>query len=398
MADRWALATHRRRRGSVGSDLMGEAERLEERIRRVGRALGLDAVGFAGAGPTPRTEFVREWWARGYGGEMHYIGRRLEERVDPRRILPEAVSLIVVGLACPPEPESRPAAGETVAPAVAQRRATGAVARYAGGDDYHDVLLDRVRALEEALPGLAAQPVRSRSYVDTGPVSERAAAERAGLGWIAKNSCLIHPELGSHLMLGVILCDLELEEDASVADRCGTCRACLDVCPTDAFAEPYVLDARRCISYTTIESRGSIPESMRTAHAEHIFGCDLCQAVCPWNRSRPRSPLPDPLGLRERLAKREEWLAPTLEWILDLDEAGFRSATRRTALRRPGRVGLLRNALVAAGNSSDARLLECVRRFVEDADPILSEHARWALARLEAVERCGADPFEARNA
>jgi len=357
---------------------MQEADELEERIRRVGYALGLDAVGFAGADPTPRTEFVRDWWSRGYGGEMHYIGRRLEERVDPRRVLPEASSLVVVGLVCPPEHES-------AAQSIGSGPATAAVARYAGGDDYHDVLLDRVRALEAALPRLSDRDVRSRSYVDTGPVSERAAAERAGLGWIAKNSCLIHPELGSHLMLGVILCDLELEQDAPVTDHCGTCRACLDVCPTDAFVEPYVLDATRCISYTTIETRGSIPESMREAHGDHVFGCDLCQSVCPWNKSRPRSPLADPLGLRERLAKREHWRSPSLEWILDLDEEGFREATQKTAIRRPGRVGLLRNALVAAGNSADPKLLDRVRRFVDDADPILAEHARWAAARLEAT-------------
>ena len=309
---------------------------------------------------------------------MHYIGRRLEERIDPRRVLPGAASLIVVGLACPAELDGDPMT-DSGAPV------TGVVARYAGGDDYHDVLLDRVRALEAAIPRLAGREVRSRSYVDTGPISERAAAERAGLGWIAKNSCLIHLELGSHLMLGVILCDLVLEQDAPVTDHCGTCRACLDVCPTDAFVSPYVLDATRCISYTTIETRGSIPESMRGAHGDHVFGCDLCQTVCPWNKSRPRSPLADPLGLRERLAKREEWLAPTLEWILDLDEEGFRRATQKTALRRPGRIGLLRNALVAAGNSRDPRLLARVRRFIDDADPVLAEHARWAAAQLEGA-------------
>jgi epoxyqueuosine reductase len=352
---------------------METADRLEERIRRVGYALGLDAVGFARATPTARTEFVRDWWSRGYGGEMHYIGRRLDERVDPRRVLPEAKSLVVVGLACPSE-------GPEAADSASSR---GRIARYAGGDDYHDVLLDRVRALEAALPKVAAQSVRSRSYVDTGPVSERAAAEAAGLGWIAKNSCLIHLELGSHLMLGVILCDLELLQDEPVTDHCGTCRACLDVCPTDAFVEPYVLDATRCLSYTTIETRGTIPESMREAQGDHVFGCDLCQTVCPWNKSRPRAPLEDPLGLRDRLAKREEWLAPTLEWILDLDEEGFRQATHKTAIRRPGRVGLLRNALIAAGNSADVKLRTRVRRFVEDADPVLAEHARWALARLD---------------
>jgi len=363
-----------------------QEDSLEERIRRVGLALGLDAVGFAEAGPSPRTEFLREWWSRGYGGEMAYIGQRLEERVDPRRVLPGARSLVVVGLACAPEPDARLASGasrDPGSPASEAAPARGRIARYAGGDDYHDVLLDRARALEAALSQLAGRAVRSKCYVDTGPVLERAAGERAGLGWIAKNSCLIHPELGSHLMLGVIVCDLALGEDAPVGDHCGTCRACLDVCPTGAFPEPYVLDATRCISYTTIETRGAIPEALREAQGDHVFGCDLCQTVCPWNKSRPRSPLPDPLGLRARLAAREEWIAPTLEWLLDLDDAGFLEATRKTALRRPGRVGLLRNALVAAGNAGDPRLLERVQRLMGDADPVVAEHARWAAARIE---------------
>ncbi len=352
---------------------MGESESLEDRIRRVGLALGLDAVGFAGVEPTERTRFLREWIARGYAGEMHYLERRMEERIDPRRVLAGARSLIVVGLYLGEASERT---------ALAAEPARGRVARYAGGDDYHEVLLDRVHALEAALTVLAAAPVRSRSYVDTGPVAERAAAEAAGLGWIAKNSFLIHPELGSHLMLGVILTDLELETDQAVEDHCGSCRACLDVCPTDAFPEPYVLDATRCISYATIESRGSIPEPLRQAHGDHVFGCDLCQTVCPWNQSRPREPQSDPLGLRSRLAPRSEWMAPTLEWILSLDEDAFARATRRSALRRPGLRGLLRNALVAAGNAGDPRLRSAIESHAESADPMLREHARWALERM----------------
>jgi len=355
---------------------MGEGESLEDRIRKVGLALGLDVVGFAGAVPTERTRFLREWIARGYAGEMHYLERRLEERVDPRRVLVDARSWVVVGLFCGGESERKASEGE---------EARGRIARYAGGDDYHEVLLDRVRALEAALGVLAATPVRSRSYVDTGPVSERAAAEAAGLGWIAKNSCLIHLELGSNIMLGVILTDLVLEPDEIVEDHCGRCRACLDVCPTNAFPEPYVLDATRCISYSTIESRGSIPEALREAQGDHVFGCDLCQTVCPWNRSRPRQHQSDPLGLRSRLAKRAEWRAPTLEWILSLDEAAFAEATRRSALRRPGWRGLIRNALVAAGNAGDPRLRSSIEYHAESTDPMLREHAYWALERLDST-------------
>jgi epoxyqueuosine reductase len=216
-------------------------------------------------------------------------------------------------------------------------------------------------------------------------VAERAAAAAAGLGWIGKNSCLIDPELGSHLMLGVILTELELEPDAVVADHCGSCRACLDVCPTDALVEPYVLDATRCLSYTTIETRGSIPESLRAAHGEHVFGCDLCQSVCPWNQSRPKSPLADPLGLRTRLSKRPEWVAPTLAWLLSLDEENFLRASRKTAIRRAGWRGLLRNALVAAGNVRDPELRPLIRKFLDNEDAMLREHAHWALDRIDSA-------------
>jgi len=348
------------------------SEGLEERIRRVGYALGLDAVGFADAKPHPRTEFLREWIDRGYAGEMDYLVRRVEERVDPRLVLPGVETLIVVGLACPVE-----------ASPPMHKEPTGRIARYAGGEDYHEVLLDRVRALEASLEALSSGPVRSRSYVDTGPVAERAAAERAGLGWIGKNSCLILPDLGSHVMLGVILVDLELEPDQAVTDHCGSCRACLDVCPTEAFPKAYVLDATRCISYTTIESRGAIPEELRAAQGDHVFGCDLCQTVCPWNKSRPRVPLSDPLGLRARLEKRADWIAPTLEWILALDAEAFSNSARRSALKRSGYRGLIRNALVAAGNAGDAKLRPLIEGYAQGEDELLREHAEWALARLD---------------
>lgn len=364
----------------------GRGARLEDDVRRVGLALGLDAVGFAPADPGPHNAFLREWWARGYGGELGYLERRLEERIDPRRVLPGAKSLIALALLLPEQGD-----GDTAQPTSREHTARGRIARYAGGDDYHDVLLERARALEAALPVVAARPVASRAYVDTGPVLERAAAEQAGLGWIGKNTCLIDPARGSHLMLGVILTDLELAADAPEPDHCGTCRACLDVCPTDAFPEPYVLDATRCLSYTTIELRGAIPEPLRAGQGEHVFGCDLCQTVCPWNQSRPRSAPADPLGLRARLAARPEWRAPTLAWLLDLDEEAFAEFARGTAIRRTGFRGLLRNALIAAGNQGDASLRARVAKHADGDDPVLAEHARWALARIDAAGGTPAD-------
>ena len=211
---------------------------------------------------------------------------------------------------------------------------------------------------------------------------ERVLAARAGLGWIGKNACLIHPRLGSYVFLGVLFTDLALAPDGAEPDHCGTCRACLDACPTEAFVAPHVLDATRCIAYTTIELRDAIPSSLREGQGTHVFGCDVCQEVCPWNQRPLRRVPDDPLGLRARLAPAPAWVAPDLAWLLSLDEDAWRAATRRSALRRAKRRALLRNALVAAGNAGEAGLAPLLRAHAEGDDALLAEHARWALARL----------------
>jgi epoxyqueuosine reductase len=345
---------------------------LSERTKALALAVGFDLAGIADAVPHPETEFLRGWLARGFGGEMAYLARRVEARVDPRRVLEGARSIVAVGLFYD---SARPAADST---------RTAAIARYAGGDDYHDVMLDRLRALESGLAAMVEAPIASRAYVDTGPVQERVFAAYAGLGWIGKNTCLIHPTHGSYLFLGVLLTDLALEPDAREPDHCGTCRACLDACPTDAFAAPYELDATRCISYATIEARGPIPESMRVEHGNWVFCCDVCQEVCPWNLRERRELPPDPIGLRERIAPRAQWVRPSIEWILELDEEAWRAATRKTAMRRTRHAGLIRNALVAAGNTRDASLEKSIRRHLESPDPAIAEHARWALGQLSS--------------
>lgn len=347
-----------------------DPQTLASRVRELALGLGFDRAGVAPAEPTVHTEFLREWVERGYAGTMAWIPRRLEERVDPRRVLPEARSAVVVGLVYEP-PDWQGAE-----PGVA------AVSRYAGGEDYHEVLLERLRSLGDALEALAQRPLVQRPYVDTGPVLERALAARAGVGWIGKNSCLIDPELGSYLFLGVLLTELELAADEPGTDHCGSCRACLDACPTGAFPEPYVLDATRCISYTTIELRDAIPEELRAAQGSWVYGCDVCQEVCPWNGRRARVIPEDSAGLRARLAPRPQWREPALAWLLALSEDDWRAATRHTALRRAKHRGLLRNALVAAGNSGDDSLIPLVRVHAEGTDPLLAEHADWALGRL----------------
>jgi epoxyqueuosine reductase len=351
----------------------GRALELATGVKAIALALGFDRVGIASPDPSAETRFLRDWIARGYAGDMDYLVRGQEERVDPVRLLPGVRSVVVLALAHDPPPaEDAPCSG-----------ARGVVASYAGGEDYHDIMLDRVRAVAAGMQALAEHTLRSRCYVDTGPVLERVFAARAGIGWRGKNSLLIDTELGSRLLLGVVLSDLDLALDAPEPDHCGTCRACLDACPTDAFAAPYVLDATRCIAYTTIESRDAIPAALRASQADRVFGCDVCQDVCPWNRKRQAGDLPDPLVLRERLAPRKAWALPGLGWILSLDEPDWLEASRGTALRRAGRRGLIRNALVAAGNARDPELRPLLERHAAGSDPLLAEHARWALERLD---------------
>ncbi|MEB2343737.1 MAG: tRNA epoxyqueuosine(34) reductase QueG [Deltaproteobacteria bacterium] len=365
---------------------------LADRVRALAGALGFDRAGIARLDtPLPHADRFRDWLARGRHGEMAWLARNPEERLDPLRRFPWARSAVVVSLVydTPREaPERAPAqdrapgrrpAGE----AAGSSPPSAGIARYARGRDYHDILLPPLRALGDALEPLAGRAVQSRAYVDTGPLLERALAARAGLGWIGRNTLVIDPALGSYLFLGVLLCDLDLPGDPLEPDHCGSCRACLDACPTGAFPEPYVLDASRCLSYTTIELRSAIPEPLRAGQGDWVFGCDACQEVCPWNTRTRRTVPPDRAGLRAALAPRAEWVRPALAWLLALDEEAWRVSTRRGALRRAKHRGLLRNALVAAGNAGDPALASLVARHAASPDPLIAEHARWALARLQ---------------
>jgi len=350
-----------------------EALALKTRVEARALDLGFDLVGVAPAQPNPETQSLRQWVSRGFHGEMGWIARRLEERVDPSKVLEGARSMIAVGFSYDPWQRSSPSVNE------------GAIARYAGGKDYHDVLLSPLKQLASELGELAGREVNSRVYVDTGPVQERAAAAYAGLGWIGKNGCLIHRELGSYVFLGVILTDLVLPPAEKTADHCGTCTACIDACPTQAIVQPGVVDSRRCISYTTIEQRGPIPLELRESQGQEVFGCDICQAVCPWNGEKHVVPPQDALGLRTSIAPADRWVNPSLEWLLGLDEEAWRVAARKSALKRTKWRGLMRNALVAAGNSKQVQLLPLLQPFVEGEDGLLAEHASWAKQRLETI-------------
>jgi epoxyqueuosine reductase len=361
------------------------------------RAVGFDLCGIAPVDGIEELERLPEWLRRGYAGEMNYLYDA--RRGDPRAVLEGARSLIVVALnynTQPPYSTEMPRTSGVEPP-------QGWISRYAWGDDYHEVLGEKLDTLILAMRAQFAESFRARAYVDTGPVVERVAAKHAGLGWLAKNTCLIHEQFGSWLFLGVIITTLALDPtlgpgEPPAADLCGNCRLCLDACPTEAFPEPYVLDARRCISYLTIELRDAIPEALRPGMGRAVFGCDICQDVCPWNRKAPVSQMaafqPQQFSAKEENGKGKiengfSLCAPELEWLASLTQKDFSEIFRGSAVKRAKWRGLLRNACVALGNSQIERGSDTYRRvtlqlglLADSDDALIREHARWALAQI----------------
>ena len=357
------------------------------RVIDISRALGIDLCGVAPAAEFPELANLEEWLGRGYAGEMRYLHDA--RRHSPSHVVQGARSVIVCALNYNTSLPGSTEVPDEIAP---QNGPRGWIARYAWGDDYHDVLGEKLDALAEALHNEFPEPFEARAYVDTGPIVERVAAKYAGLGWLAKNTCLIHEELGSWLLLGVIVTTLDLAASlgpaqAPAADLCGNCRLCIEACPTSAIIEPYVLDARRCISYLTIELRGAIPAELREPMGRHVFGCDICQDVCPWNR---RAPATSVASFEPRRVAQHSLFSPALEWLISLTQEEFRDAFRGGAVKRTKWHGLVRNACVALGNSGlrpgEPRYEEICARLAQLAaagDAVIAEHAQWALTRIQ---------------
>jgi epoxyqueuosine reductase len=359
-------------------------------IKRAASDAGFDLCGIAPAADAPEHEHFSRWIDAGHAGEMKYLEARDErgglKRASLARVAPWAKSVVV----CAINYNTRHAYSN-------QHHETdsGWISRYAWSrEDYHDAVLRRLQRVEAKLHESARadlerstvnrsslnssnpdQALITRSYVDTGPIVERVYAKYAGVGWIGKNTCIINQKKGSWLFLGVILTSLELAPDLPAPDRCGTCTRCLDACPTDAFIAPHQLDSNKCIAYLTIEKRGPIPEDLRVGIGRHVFGCDICQDVCPWNRKAPASTAPE-------FESRPGLVNPALTWLAEMSAEGFRATFRGSPIRRTKRAGLRRNVAVAMGNSGNRDFLPILEEMAADEDETVAESARWAKDRL----------------
>ena len=351
---------------------MNQTSEITRRVKQAARDAGFELTGIAPVHDFDELDRFREWIAAGRAGEMRYMEARDEtgalKRASLRTTLPWVRSVIVCAINYNTAPPYSTQADDP------QR---GWIARYAWGQqDYHEAVLNRLRTVEKRLhDAVGSSQLQTRCYVDTGPIVERVYAKYAGVGWIGKNTCILNQKLGSWLFLGVILTSLELEPDLPAPERCGSCTRCIDACPTDALVEPYQLDSNRCISYLTIEHRGAIPLDMRAGMGHEVFGCDICQDVCPWNRKAPATTAAE-------FQPREGLVNPALEWLADMTGEEFREKFRGSAVRRTKRSGLRRNAVIAMGNSGDRRFEPLLQKLKSDEDEVVAESAEWAARRL----------------
>jgi epoxyqueuosine reductase len=368
-------------------------EEITAIVKRAAREAGFELAGVAPVHDFDELAYFPKWIADGHAGEMKYLeardGAGRLKRESLRAAAPWARSVVVCAINYN---TAQPYSTRVNEP---QR---GWISRYAWGrEDYHDSVLRKLRTLESKLVEAVvaerqdesctnargplrpdsgqASVLRTWCYVDTGPIVERVYAKYAGVGWIGKNTCLLNQEMGSWLFLGVILSSLELAPDLPAPDRCGTCTRCLDACPTNAFLAPYQLDANKCISYLTIEKRGAIPDELREGMGRHVFGCDICQDVCPWNRKAPATPAPE-------FQAREGLVNPALQWLAEMKADEFRETFRGSPVRRSKLRGLRRNAVIAMGNSGHREFVPTLEGLRDDEDPVVAESAAWALGKL----------------
>lgn len=339
-------------------------------IKQEGYKIGFDLIGIAPVADYPESQFYKKWLNKGYEATMNYMSKNSDRREDVRNVMPNAKSVISCALNYNSDyPYS-----------VSQSNSKkGWIARYAWGDDYHEVINLKLNKLKRFIEKNIDGGIDSLIYVDTGPVLERMYGKYSGIGWVGKNTCIINQEMGSWLFLGEIITSLELEYDSQVSERCGTCTKCIDECPTDAIREPYVLDSSRCISYFTIENKGEIPEQYREAIGNNVFGCDICQDVCPWNNDAN-------IETDDSFLPREGLYKPDLGYLAGLEQEEFSKVFKNSSIKRAKRKGLIRNVLVAIGNTESSEYVDLVHRYLEADDPLIRRHAVWALWMIQGKD------------
>jgi len=343
---------------------------LTNSIKEKAYKLGFNLVGISPVGDYPESQYYKKWLNKGYEATMDYMAKNEEKRQDVRNLVPGAMSVISCAINYNTDYHYSTAV---------KNPKKGWIARYAWGDDYHSVLKDKLNELKDYLTENSNTGDEDRVYVDTGPVLERMYAKYSGIGWIGKNTCLINQGIGSWLLIGELITTVELEYDSPAPERCGTCTKCIDSCPTDAITSPYVLDSSKCISYLTIENKEGIPDEYREPMGNNIFGCDICQDVCPWN-GEPVT------GTESSFLPREGLFEPELEMLAGLDQQQFSGIFKNSPIKRSKRRGLLRNVLVAIGNNGDESFEDQVLKLLGDEEPLIRKHAVWALYKISGIK------------
>lgn len=343
---------------------------LTNSIKEKAYNLGFTLIGISPVGDYPESQYYKKWLNKGYQASMDYMSRNEEKRQDVRNLVPGARSVI----SCAVNYNTDHPYSTSL-----QDPGKGWIARYAWGDDYHSVIKEKLNVLKDYVSDNAATDENDRVYVDTGPVLERMYAKYSGIGWIGKNTCLINQDIGSWLLIGELITTIELDYDSEAAERCGTCTKCIDSCPTDAITSPYVLDSSKCISFLTIENKEEIPIEYREDMGNNIFGCDICQDVCPWNNKAETV-------TEKAFLPREGLAEPELKTIAGLDQQQFSSLFKDSPIKRSKRRGLLRNVLVAIGNSGDQSFEAQVLTQLDDDEPLIRKHAVWALFKISGIK------------